>query len=90
MMDLDTARDLALAILIMERRPMVALDDEVRAALGMRARRGRFRLDDLQLRLVQLVISSDLWRVRGEAARRRVVQTVPAVRAGGRRARCAA
>lgn len=89
MMGLDKARDLALAILIMERRPMVVLDDEVRAALGMRARRGRFRLDDLQLRLVQLVISSDLWRVRGEGARRRVVQVLPA-RAGGRRARCVA
>lgn len=88
MMDLDKARDLALAILIMERRPMVALDDEVRAALGMRARRGRFRLDDLQLRLVQLVISSDLWRVRGEAARRRVVHTGPVVRE--RQAKCVA
>lgn len=87
MMDLDTARDLAMALLIMERRPMVALDDEVRVALGMRARRGRFRLDDLQLRLVQLVISSDLWRARGEAARRRVI-TAPAVRAGGKGARC--
>ncbi len=73
MSDIDTLRALALALLIAETRPLVALDDEVRAALGMRARKGRLRLDDLSLRLVQLVGSSDLWRVRAERARRSLV-----------------
>ncbi|MFV3078095.1 hypothetical protein [Niveispirillum fermenti] len=70
MTDIDTLRHLALALLIAEARPLAVLDDEVRAALGMRARRGRLRLDDLSLRLVQLIGSSDLWRVRAQRARR--------------------
>jgi hypothetical protein len=73
MTDIDTLRGLALAMLIAERRPLVLLDDEVRHALGMRARKGRLRLDDLSLRLVQLIDSADVWRLRAERARRVVV-----------------
>lgn len=70
--DIDTLRQMALAILIAETRPVAVLDDEVRAALGMRARKGRLRLDDLSLRLVQLIDSSDLWRVWAVRARKRL------------------
>lgn len=104
MMDLDVLRSLAMALLIMEHRPLVALDDEVRQALGMRARRGRFRCDDLQLRLIQLVGSSDMLRTRAEKARRRMsgpaltwdrgsrgkCPSGPVEEPGGRRTRCAA
>ncbi len=75
--DIDTLRQMALAILIAETRPVAVLDDEVRAALGMRARKGRLRLDDLSLRLVQLIDSSDLWRVRAMRARRALVVRAP-------------
>jgi hypothetical protein len=92
-MDIDTLRALALAMLIAERRPLVMLDDEVRAALGMRARKGRLRTDDLSLRLIQLIDSADVWRVRAERARRDVIARayVPASRPQRvRRLRCVA
>lgn len=83
MMDMDFARDLAMALLIMEERPLVALDDEVRVTLGMRGRRGRLRLDDLQWRLAQLVASSDTWRLRAERARKSISGTVLTWATGG-------
>lgn len=75
-MDLPGLQQLALAIMIDERRPLACLDDEVRQALGMRARRGRFRADDLACRLVQLIDSSEVWALRAKGARRRVVRTL--------------
>lgn len=89
MMDIDTLRGLAMALLIAERRPLVMLDDEVRQALGMRARKGRLRLDDLSLRLMQMIDSADVWRMRAERARRALCR--PAVApARIRRLRCVA
>lgn len=76
MTDIDTLRQMALALLIEERRPLSCLDDEVRLALGMRARRGRMRVDDLACRLVQLIDSSEIWAARARAARRRVTRTM--------------
>lgn len=73
-MSLDDLRALALALMLAEARRMEMLDDDVRQALGMRARRGRLRLDDLACRLVQLIDSSDIWRVRALSARRRVTR----------------
>lgn len=72
-LDLADLRQLALALLLAETRLLVCLDDEVRAALGLRPRRGCCRADDLALRLLQLIDSSPIWRRRAELARASVV-----------------
>lgn len=73
-LDLDALRSLALALLLAERRQLRLLDDDVRRMLGMQARRGRLRLDDLQLRLVQLIDSDPVWRRRADRARSHVLK----------------